>query len=535
MSGAGSATAEGAGSRRSGGSGGASVAADTTTPPPLKGMPLLLAALSLGLANFLVLLDTTIANVSLPHIAGSLGVSVTQGTWIITSYAVAEAICVPLTGWLAGRFGTYRTFVYALFGFSLFSTLCGLSSTLTMLILCRIGQGMCGGPLMPLSQALLLRIFPRAKAGLAMSVAAMTTIIAPIVGPILGGKISDDYSWPWIFFINLPAAALCIFAVIHFLKPYETQIKKLPIDKIGLIMLIFWVGSFQLMLDLGSEHDWFGSGMIITFAVCAGIGFIAFLIWELTDDHPIVDLRVLRHRGFTAATVALAIGFSTIYCSIVIVPLFLQSVVGYTSTWAGYAMSAMGIFAIMLAPVAGRSGEWIDMRITVCLGLVWLGVVSFMRADWTADMDFWAYTLPQLFQGLGTPFFMIGLMTLGLSAVPPSETANAAGLMAFVRTLATALGTSIITTQWSDGTERARAALVGTVNGGREYMETLLAQGFTPGQARALLARMMETQGATISASHLFMVIGVLCIFAGQLAWIIPKAKPGAKPPSGAH
>jgi len=504
-------------------------------PPPLQGMPLWLAALSLGMANFLVLLDTTIANVSLAHISGSLGVSMTQGTWIITSYAVAEAIVVPLTGWLSGRFGTYRTFLYALVGFTSFSMLCGLSSTLGMLIACRIGQGLCGGPLMPLSQALLMRIFPRAKAGLAMSVAAMTTIIAPIVGPILGGQISDDYSWPWIFFINLPAAALCIFGVTRFLKPYETQIRILPIDRIGLLLLIFWVGSFQLMLDLGREHDWFGSPMIVGLAAAAAIGFVAFLIWELTDEHPIVDLRLFRFRGFSAATAALAVGFSTIYCSVVVVPQFLQQVPGYTSTWSGYAMSTMGIFAIMLAPLAGRSGQWIDMRITVCAGLVWLGFVSFLRARWTGDLSFWDYTMPQLLQGLGTPFFMIGLMTLGLSAVPAKDTASAAGLMAFCRTLATALATSVVTTQWADGTQVARAQLVGVVNGGAGFMERMADAGFSAQQARGMLERMVDLQGATISSGKLFIAVGVLCIFAGQLAWLIPKAKPGARPPAGGH
>eukprot|EP01037_Dinobryon_pediforme_P028014 gene28014-31111_t len=239
---------------------------------PFTGTTLLLAGVVLALTNFMVVLDTTIANVSVAHISGSLGISSTQGTWVITSYAVAEAICVPLTGWLAGRFGTVKTFIFGMLGFGLFSMLCGSSNSLTMLVACRIGQGLCGGPLMPLSQTLLLRIFPKEQQGQAMGLWAMTTVTAPILGPILGGTISDSWSWHWIFFINIPIAALCAFGAHRLLSSAETGTEKLAMDKIGLALLVIWIGALQIMLDIGREHDWFGDTLIVILAIVAAIG-----------------------------------------------------------------------------------------------------------------------------------------------------------------------------------------------------------------------------------------------------------------------
>ena len=255
----------------------------------LSGGRLLLAGIVLAMANFVVVLDTTIANVSIPHIAGGLAVSTQSATWVITSYAVAEAICVPLTGWLAGRFGALRTFLFSLAGFGLFSALCGVSRTLDMLVVFRLGQGLCGGPLMPLTQTLLLRIFPRHMHSRAMALWAMTIVTAPICGPILGGAISDNWSWQWIFYINVPIAVVIFAATVALFRNAETPTMKLPVDFVGLILLVIWVGAFQMMLDLGREEDWFSSTKIIMLAATAVIFFCAFLIWELTEPDPIVD------------------------------------------------------------------------------------------------------------------------------------------------------------------------------------------------------------------------------------------------------
>lgn len=244
---------------------------------PLTGVRQLLAGLVLAIANFMVVLDMTIANVSVPHISGSLGVSMSQGTWIITSYAVAEAICVPLTGWLAGRFGTVRLYILCMIGFGIFSFLCGISTSLPMLLMCRIGQGLCGGPIMPLTQTLLLRVFRPKQRAKAMGVWAMTTILAPVMGPILGGTISDNWSWHWIFFINIPVAIGCSLLAMRMLGEVETEIRIQRVDAIGLALMIFWIAALQIMLDLGREHDWFADPMIVTLAVVAGVGFLVFI------------------------------------------------------------------------------------------------------------------------------------------------------------------------------------------------------------------------------------------------------------------
>jgi MFS transporter, DHA2 family, multidrug resistance protein len=503
-------------------------------PAPLTGGKLFLAGIAIALANFIVVLDITIANVSVPHIAGGLAISPTQGTWVITSYAVADAVSVPLSGWLAARFGAVRLFILALAGFGLFSIMCGLSGTLGMLVVFRICQGFSGGPLMPLSQTLLMRVFSRERAPLATAVWAMTTVCAPIAGPILGGQISDGWSWPWIFFINIPVVLFCIFMAMRMLKSFETPIAKPPIDIVGLVLLIVWVGAFQIMLDTGREHDWFGSTFVVIMGLIAALGFAAFIIWELTAENPVVDIRVFRYRSFAASSSAVAIGYGAFFASVVMTPLWLQQVVGYTATDSGYILAFAGVFAVVVSPVAAKMIGKVDLRAIACFGVLWLCAVSLMRVRWTIDADFWTLALPQVYQGFGMPFFFIGMTTLAMSGIATRDLTSAAGIMAFMRTLSGAIGTALATTAWDMSSRVSRGDMVARLNDPAAAMAKMQAGGMSADQARAALDRMVDVQASTIGASHVYLYACTAFLVAAALVWLAPKPS-GITGPAGAH
>ena len=503
--------------------------------PHLQGGMLMLAAIVLAMANFIAVLNMTIANVTVPNMAGGLGAGTSQGTWIITAYAVAEAITVPLTGWLSARFGAVRVFVLSVIFFGVFSLFCGLSTSLTMLIVMRVFQGMTGGPLMALSQVLLLRIFPKEKAMAAMGLWAMTTMLAPIIGPVLGGWLTDQYGWATVFYINVPMALAIGWIAWIMLKRYELPLEKNPVDRVGILLLVVWVGALQIMLDEGKDLDWFASDKICILAVVAAIGFAAFLIWELTEQHPIVDLRVFRHRGFSACMLVLTLGFGAFFAVNVLTPLWLQYNMGYTATWAGLVVAWGGALSIFFAPVAANASERVDPRWLVFLGVLVLAGITLWRSGATTDMTYWQISIPLLFMGLGFPFFFVPLLGVAMGAVEEKEMASASGLMNFIRTLAGAIGTSLVATAWQDKTTYAHAELAGIVATSGDGAQALATAGLPRGLESALVDGLVSVQSLMLATNELMIVIGLVFFVASFSIWLSPKPARTVDPNSVGH
>jgi len=492
-------------------------------PSPLEGGMLWVGGIVLALANFVAVLNMTIANVTVPNIAGALGAGSSQGTWVITSYAVAEAITVPLTGWLSGRFGAVRLFCISVVLFGVLSLFCGLSTSLGMLLGMRVLQGMAGGPLLALSQTLLLRLFPKEQSMQAMGLWAMTTLLAPVVGPVLGGWLCDNYSWPWVFLINVPMALLFGLIAWVLLKRYQDPAVIKPVDKVGMLLLVIWVAALQIMLDEGKDKDWFSSMEIRVLAITAVIGFISFLIWELTEQNPIVDLRVFRHRGFSSCMLVLALAFGAFFGLNVLTPQWLQYNMGYTTTWAGLVVAWGGLLSVVFSPIAAKLANRVDPRVLIFIGCLWLGLDTFWRAYATSDMSYWVICIPLFFMGVGMPMYYVPLTGLAMGSVKEEETASAAGLMNFVRTISGAIATSLVTTSWQNRSIIAHARLADIVDPTGQ-VASMLPPGLNGQMVREMLNNLVTSQSLTLATNGLMLVIGAIFIVASVSIVLAPKA-----------
>jgi MFS transporter, DHA2 family, multidrug resistance protein len=509
---------------------------------PLEGSARTWGTIALSAATFMNVLDTSIANVSLPAIAGDLGVSPNQGTWVITSFAVANAIAVPLTGWLSQRFGQVRLFVGSVILFVIASWLCGLAPNMASLIALRALQGFVAGPMIPLSQSLLLASYPRALAGLAMAMWAMTTLVAPVMGPLLGGWITDNFSWPWIFYINIPVGIVAAGASWALYRKRESVTRKLPIDVVGLSLLVVWIAALQMMLDLGKEHDWFHSPLIIGLAVIAAVGFAFFLIWELTDEHPVVELRLFARRNFWAGTVATSVAYGLFFGNVVLLPLWLQQFMGYTATDAGMIMAPVGLLALVLSPLVGKTVASVDPRKYVTFAFLVFALVLWMRSHFNTQADFATILVPTIIQGVAMAFFFIPLATITMSGLSPDRMPAASGLTNFVRITAGAMGTSIATTLWESRAALHHAQLAETINPGspaaQAALSGLTASGLTAEQALAQVNRLVDQQAFMLAANDIFWVSAVLFLCLIPLVWLTRPQKAGAEAleaAAGAH
>ncbi|WP_242539933.1 DHA2 family efflux MFS transporter permease subunit [Trinickia mobilis] len=518
----------------------AAPAAPPAPPPPLAGGQLALATLAVALATFMNVLDTSIANVAIPTISGDLGVSVDEGTWVITVFAAANAVAIPLTGWLTQRIGQVKLFVGAILMFVLSSWMCGVAPTLPFLLASRVLQGVVAGPLIPLSQAILLGSYPKEKSSTALALWAMTATVGPIAGPALGGWITDSYSWSWIFYINIPVGLFAAFTTWVIYRKRESPTKRPPIDVVGLGLLIAWVASLQIMLDKGKDLDWFSSPFIVGLGLTAIICFAFFLVWELTEEYPIVDLRLFSQRNFMGGTVAISVAYAVFFGNLVLLPQWMQEYLNYRSVDAGLVTAPLGIFAVILAPVMGRVLPRSDARIIATLAFIGFAFVFWLRSNYVTEIDTWHLVLPTLLQGIPMALFFVPLTAIILSGQPPHRVPAAAGLSNFVRVFCGAVGTSIASNEWNNRTilhhvrltEQASATNPVFTQQMSSTQSLLNVNGQT---AHALFDFTVNTQAAMMGLDDIFFVSAVIFLLIIPLIWITRPGKGGGGDASGAH
>jgi DHA2 family multidrug resistance protein len=504
-------------------------------------------AVSVMFATFMEVLDTTVVNVSLPHIAGSLSVTIDEATWALTSYLVANAIILPMTGWLAATFGRKRLLMLSVVGFTAASFLCGLAPTLPMLIVFRLIQGATGGALQPLSQAVLLEAFPPQDRGKAMGFWALGIVVAPILGPVLGGWLTDSYSWRWVFYINIPVgvASIVMTKLYIFDPPYLRQEKR-PIDYWGIGMLVVGIGALQILLDKGQQEDWFSSSVMVALAVISAVTLIALVIHELTTDDPIVDLRVFQARSYAVGVFLMTIVGFVLYGSMVLLPIMLQTLLGYPPLQAGIAMAPRGVGSFFMMPLVGLMTGRFDPRKLLTVGLlvgggtlVWLSFLNLQAGYWDI---FW----PQLIQGVGMSLLFVPLTTVSMDPIPKERMGYATSLFNLMRNIGGSVGIAMTGTMLARHNQTLTSTLGSHVTAYDPTTQETFARlrgGFIANgadyttatqRAYAALFGMVQQQAAMVSFVGIFQLLGVLFLALIPLVLLMKRPRRSGAP-AAAH
>lgn len=495
-----------------------------------------LVAIAVMASTFMVVLDSTVVNVSLPHIAGDLSASIDESTWTLTAYLAANAIILPMTGWLAGLLGRKRLLLFSTAGFTLTSLLCGLAPSMSVLVVFRILQGLTGGTLQPISQAVLLEAFPPHERGKAMSFWGLGVVVAPILGPVLGGFLTDNYSWRWVFYINLPVGALALVLCQAYLSdPPYLQRQKGPTDYMGLSLLAIGIAALQIMLDKGQDEDWFGSNFIVTLAVVSVLALTWFIVHERRAQAPIVDLGVFRKISYTLGSIIMALVMGVLFGSMVLLPVMLQTLMGYSSIDAGMALAprGMGSFAGMI--VVGILSARVDPRHLLAVGLTATAGTLIWFSTLNLQAGYWDFFWPQLVQGLALSLLFVPLTTLTMDGISPAGMGNATSVYNLIRNVGGALGIAAATTLLARFNQVHYAELGQYITAfGPAAMGTLSAlagnftvQGGDPvaaqQQAMAAMSGMVTREAALLSFLQIFRILAVACLAMLPLVYIVRK------------
>jgi MFS transporter, DHA2 family, multidrug resistance protein len=511
------------------------------TQPYLEGTKLHLLTVAMGLGTFIQVLDTSIANVAIPTIAGDLGVSTDNGTWVITSFAASNAIVLPLTGWLADYFGRVRLFVLSTILFAVTSFLCGLAPNFTTLVMFRILQGAVAGTLIPLSQSLILINNPPEKRGTALGVWAMVVIVAPVLGPILGGWITDDYGWSWIFYINVPIGLLSSFMAWQILKDRESEIVRYPIDYVGLVLLTVGVGCLQVLLDKGNDLDWLNSNFICTLGVISVISISYFIAWESGVEYPVVNLKFFKDRSFLFATISASVGYMLFFGSTVIIPLWVQAVKAYNPTWAGIVVAPIGIIPVIISPFVGKYTPFVDARWVATFSFVVFALTNFWSTNFTSDVGPAQIMAPRFWQGLGIATFFVPLVQISVSNISSKDLTSASGVFNFMRILiGSGFGTSIFVTYFSRFGIFHHERVGESVNLFRPvvrnyYQQVEVLLNLHGQKASAFVDQVVQEQTVLMATLDLFWVSGWVFLLCIPFIWLCKKSKGVKMSSAGAH